>query len=188
MTDSPIDEHLAQFDDPQRAALQATCAAIRKALPGAAETISYGMPTFKIGGMAVLGLDGFKEHNSLFPYSSSVIETFRVQHPGYVAAKGTLHFPRGTPFPAALIKQVLDTRIAEINASYPKRSGEAKAFYANGRLKSAGRFKDAQMHGAWQFYRKDGTLMRSGSFDHGTRTGTWTTYDATGEPHKVTRF
>lgn len=186
MTDSPIEEHLARFDDPQRAALLATCAVIRKALPGAAEVISYGMPTFKVGGVAVVGLDGFKDHNSLFPYSGSVIETFRAELPAYVAAKGTLHFPRDKAFPAALLKGVLVTRIGEINARYPTRSGEAKHFHANGRLKSTGRIKDGQMRGAWQFLRKDGTLIRSGSFDRGTRIGTWTTFDATGEPQKVT--
>lgn len=188
MTDNPIDEHLARFDGPQRAALLATCAVIRRALPGADETISYGMPTFKIGGVAVVGLDGFRDHNSLFPYSGSVIETFRSEMPAYVAAKGTLHFPRDAPFPAVALKRVLATRIGEINASYPKRSGEAKEFYANGRLKSTGRIKDDQMHGAWRFYRKDGTLMRSGSFNRGERIGTWTTYDSAGEPHKVTTF
>ncbi len=188
MTDSPIDAHLARFDDPQRAALEATCNTIRRVLPGAAEVISYGMPTFKIGGVAVVGVDGFTDHNSLFPYSGSVIETFRAELPEYVAAKGTLHFPRDRAFPAGPLKRVLATRIREINASYPKRSGEAREFYANGRLKSTGRIKDDKMHGAWQFFRRDGTRMRSGSFDRGTRVGTWTTYDATGEPHRVTTF
>ena len=188
MPDSPIEDHLQKFDDEQRAALEATCAVIRAALPGASEVISYGMPTFKVEGVAVLGLDGFTHHNSLFPYSSGVMETIRAELPGFATSKGTIQFPRDKPFPAAALKRVLQARIREINASYPKRSGEAKQFYANGRLKSAGRMKDGQMHGAWTFYRKDGTPMRSGAFDRGTRTGEWTTYDATGRVHKVTTF
>ena len=42
------------------------------------------------------------------------------------------------------------------------------------------------MHGAWEFFRRDGSLMRSGRFAHGEQTGTWTTYDRAGHPHRVT--
>jgi antitoxin component YwqK of YwqJK toxin-antitoxin module len=51
-----------------------------------------------------------------------------------------------------------------------------------------GKFKDSKMHGYWEFYRKDGTLMRSGSFDLGKQIGIWTTYDQTGHPYKETEF
>jgi antitoxin component YwqK of YwqJK toxin-antitoxin module len=36
------------------------------------------------------------------------------------------------------------------------------------------------MHGAWTFYRKDGSVMRTGSFRHGERTGAWRTFDRAG--------
>jgi antitoxin component YwqK of YwqJK toxin-antitoxin module len=51
-----------------------------------------------------------------------------------------------------------------------------------------GKFKESKMHGYWEFFRKDGTLMRSGSFDFGKQIGTWTTYDQTGHPYKETEF
>jgi antitoxin component YwqK of YwqJK toxin-antitoxin module len=44
------------------------------------------------------------------------------------------------------------------------------------------------MHGYWEFFRKDGTLMRSGSFDSGKQIGFWTTYDQSGHPYKETEF
>jgi len=44
------------------------------------------------------------------------------------------------------------------------------------------------MHGYWEFFRKDGTLMRSGSFHSGKQIGIWTTYDQSGHPHKETDF
>ncbi len=40
--------------------------------------------------------------------------------------------------------------------------------------------------GYWEWFRKDGTIMRSGTFRDGIQVGTWTTYDKTGQPHKVT--
>jgi antitoxin component YwqK of YwqJK toxin-antitoxin module len=40
--------------------------------------------------------------------------------------------------------------------------------------------KDGELHGSWKWFRRDGSLMRTGSFSHGTRTGTWETWDADG--------
>lgn len=43
------------------------------------------------------------------------------------------------------------------------------------------------MTGYWEWFRKDGTIMRSGSFtDKGEQTGAWTTYDRAGKVYKVT--
>jgi antitoxin component YwqK of YwqJK toxin-antitoxin module len=44
------------------------------------------------------------------------------------------------------------------------------------------------MHGPWSFFRKDGTLMRSGSFRLDEQVGTWITYDPSGAPYKETQF
>tara|TARA_Y100001978_G_C23328749_1_gene261870 strand:- start:32 stop:271 length:240 start_codon:yes stop_codon:yes gene_type:complete len=41
--------------------------------------------------------------------------------------------------------------------------------------------------GYWQWFRKDGTKMRSGHFDdNGEPVGEWITYDKNGEVYKVT--
>lgn len=188
---SPIDEHLARFGDAQRSALSRTCDVIRAALPGAVEVISYGMPTFKVGGekgVAVMGIEGFAAHNSLFPYSGVVPGEFADQLAGYVQTKGSIHFDRDRPFPAPLLKRILKTRIQEINATFPKKGGEMREYYDNGHLKLVGKMSGDVMSGAWRWYRRDGTIMRSGSFRRGERVGEWATYDATGATHKVTRL
>ena len=40
-------------------------------------------------------------------------------------------------------------------------------FYDNGKPRFKGSYKNNEMHGFWEFFRKDGSLMRSGSFDEG---------------------
>ena len=40
--------------------------------------------------------------------------------------------------------------------------------------------------GYWEWFRKDGTKMRSGHFENGEQVGEWTTYDKNGEVYKVT--
>jgi antitoxin component YwqK of YwqJK toxin-antitoxin module len=60
--------------------------------------------------------------------------------------------------------------------------------YENGNVRFRGQNLDGEMHGAWEFFRKDGTLMRSGSFERGQQVGIWRTYDRSGEVVKETRF
>jgi len=42
--------------------------------------------------------------------------------------------------------------------------------------------------GYWEWFRKDGSRLRSGHFENGEQAGEWTTYDKTGEVYKVTRI
>jgi antitoxin component YwqK of YwqJK toxin-antitoxin module len=40
--------------------------------------------------------------------------------------------------------------------------------------------------GYWEWFRIDGTKLRSGSFENGEQSGEWTTYDRDGNVYKVT--
>ena len=42
--------------------------------------------------------------------------------------------------------------------------------------------------GYWEWFRKDGTKLRSGHFNDGKQVGEWVTYDAKGEVHTVTQM
>jgi len=65
---------------------------------------------------------------------------------------------------------------------------EETAHYANGRIKYTGFRLNSEMHGAWSFYRTDGSLMRSGAFARGKQVGTWRTFDRSGTVVKETSF
>jgi antitoxin component YwqK of YwqJK toxin-antitoxin module len=58
----------------------------------------------------------------------------------------------------------------------------------SGALKFSGFRLAGELHGAWQWYRTDGSLMRTGSFDRGKQVGAWQTFDRTGRLVKETRF
>lgn len=60
--------------------------------------------------------------------------------------------------------------------------------YDNGEVKLRGSHLDGQMHGEWEFFRRDGSIMRSGAFDRGKHVGTWRTFDRAGRVVKETRF
>jgi antitoxin component YwqK of YwqJK toxin-antitoxin module len=65
---------------------------------------------------------------------------------------------------------------------------ERSPFYENGLPRFKGEYLDGKMHGFWQFFRKDGSLMRSGSFDRERQIGVWKTLDREGKLVKETDF
>jgi antitoxin component YwqK of YwqJK toxin-antitoxin module len=60
--------------------------------------------------------------------------------------------------------------------------------HRDGNIKAKGFSIDGVLTGYWEWFRKDGTKMRSGYFENGKQTGEWTTYDARGKVVKVTRM
>ncbi len=188
MSTADVTRYLKGFDAPQRSALQTVRSAIVAALPTGEEVIAWGMPSIRISGVLVLSYAGFKNHNTIFPGVGAPFEGFGPEVEKYRATKGALKFAKDEAFPAPLIKKIIRYRIVEINASFPKKSGEFKEFYSSGKLKAEGTMKKGELHGAWKWYRIDGSLMRSGSFKHGVKAGEWVTYTRESKPHKVTKF
>ena len=182
-----VTKHLAAFPPPQRRALETIRSSLIKLLPGADEVMAWGMPSYRVDGELVLSFSGFAGHNSLFP-GAGVVKAMSTALPEYKTTKGTIHLPRDTSPPLAVLRTVVRARIDEINASYPKASGVTKEFYDNGFLKHRGRIKNGEMYGAWEFFRRDGSPLRSGRFDRGDQVGLWTTFDRAGAPHRVTDF
>jgi antitoxin component YwqK of YwqJK toxin-antitoxin module len=60
--------------------------------------------------------------------------------------------------------------------------------YPSGTLKMRGSRLGDEMHGAWKWYRADGTVMRTGRFDRGTQIGVWKTFARSGRLVKETKF
>ena len=58
--------------------------------------------------------------------------------------------------------------------------------HKDGSLWAQGGMRGEAMHGYWEWFRRDGTRLRSGYFDKGVQVGEWTTYDTTGAVYKVT--
>jgi hypothetical protein len=44
------------------------------------------------------------------------------------------------------------------------------------------------MAGYWEWFRKDGSKMRSGHFEAGEQVGEWITYDRQSQVYKVTNM
>ena len=114
---SSVDDYLAQVPEEPRAVLEKLRKTIKAAAPKAVETISYQMPTFKYQGRALVGFAAFKNHCSLFPYSSTVLETFADELGSMRTSKGTIQFTTARPFQPGLVKKIVKARIREIDAT-----------------------------------------------------------------------
>lgn len=82
-------------------------AAIRRALPGAEETISYKIPTYKLHGKTVVHFAGWANHVALYPTGSAgVVATFKKELAGYDVSKGTIRFSLEQSLPIKLIERI----------------------------------------------------------------------------------
>jgi uncharacterized protein YdhG (YjbR/CyaY superfamily) len=106
-----VEDYLAALPETPRAALEKLRKTIKAAAPEATETISYQMPTFKEHGRFLVSYAAFKDHCSLFPASTKVLEAHGQELKPYFSGKGTLRFTADKPIPAALVKKIVKTRI-----------------------------------------------------------------------------
>ena len=54
--------------------------------------------------------------------------------------------------------------------------GKLQPFYDNGLPRFKGEYLNSEMHGFWEFFRKDGSLMREGRLNLGMPEGEWVTH------------
>jgi antitoxin component YwqK of YwqJK toxin-antitoxin module len=60
--------------------------------------------------------------------------------------------------------------------------------HRNGSVQARGPMLNGMLIGYWEWFRLDGTKMRSGHFLDGQQGGEWTTYDKNGQVYKVTQM
>ncbi|HZF49260.1 MAG TPA: DUF1801 domain-containing protein [Polyangiaceae bacterium] len=106
-----IDAYIASFPEDVRAILEKVRATIRKAAPGAEETISYRIPTFTLNGNLV-HFAAFKNHIGFYPGPTG-IEAFKEELSTYEGAKGSVRFPLDKPIPLGLISKIVKFRVKE---------------------------------------------------------------------------
>ena len=111
-----VASYLRGLDREQRAALEKLRTTIASAAPEADEGIAWGMPGFKLHGKAFVGYAAFNDHYSFFPMSSSAIEQHRDAFGEHVTGKGTIAFGYDERLPVTLVKKVVRTRLAEVEA------------------------------------------------------------------------
>ena len=114
-----IDEYIKGFPANIQSLLQQVRKTISSAAPGAEETISYAIPTFKLNGNLV-HFAAFKNHIGFYPAPTGLKE-FEKELSPYAQGKGSAQFPLDQPLPLALITKIVKYRVKENLAKQAKK-------------------------------------------------------------------
>ncbi len=106
-----VDEYLARLDGDQRSALQRLRRTIRSVIPGAEECISYQLPAFRFEGKVLVWFGAAAHHCAFYP--GAVVESFADELKAYDTSKGTIRFTPDDPLPVALVRKIVNARIAQ---------------------------------------------------------------------------
>ena len=74
------------------------------------------MPALKLGTRLLLSYAGWKRHASIYPMRDDVLERHADALRGYTTTKGSLHFRAAQPLPDAVLVDLVQARLAEIEA------------------------------------------------------------------------
>ncbi len=114
-TFASLGEYLAATSPQGRAALEVVRREVLAQAPEAIERLSYGMPTFFVGGKRVVHMAAWATHLALYPVprASAQDPDLPTELAAYVKGKGTLHFDYGE-LPEALIARVVRAHLTQV--------------------------------------------------------------------------
>jgi uncharacterized protein YdhG (YjbR/CyaY superfamily) len=107
-----VDAYMARLPLSPRVEVEAVRRSIRAVVPDATESISYGIPTFSVGGRYLVYLAAWKRHLSLYPVPRGG-DALRQELAPYRSGQGTLKFAYGTPIPEGLVERILTALLEE---------------------------------------------------------------------------
>jgi uncharacterized protein YdhG (YjbR/CyaY superfamily) len=117
-----VDSYIAALPDDQGQALAALRARLRALLPDHLEVMSYAMPGFRQPGpkgRMVVGYAAFAKHLGIYPHSGTVIPL--IDCGPFKTSKSGVLFTPDRPLPDALLRQIIETRQAELAAGYGRK-------------------------------------------------------------------
>ena len=109
-----IEEYFAQFPKETQALLEQVRATIRKLIPNAEESISYGIAKFSLNGQYIVYCAAYKKHIGIYPIPKGDAAFEKAIMP-YKKAKSTLQLPLDKPLPLDLIEQLVLLKVKELS-------------------------------------------------------------------------
>ena len=104
-----VDEYINQFDGEVKDRLRLLRELIRKEVPEAAESLSYGLVGYKLNGKPLVYFGGFGHHIGFYATPNGH-EAFKEEFSRYKQGKGSVQFPLDQPLPVELIARVVRYR------------------------------------------------------------------------------
>lgn len=114
-----FDLYIETFPENVQEILQNVRDTIKKSAPTSVESISYGMPAFKLNGKPLVYFGGYKSHIGFYALPSGN-EAFQKKLANYKTGKGSIQFPIDEEMPWKLIEEIVKFRKNEIEKKSPK--------------------------------------------------------------------
>ena len=106
-------QYFAQLDSQKKKTAELIFAAIMEKYPKLELVIAWNHPMLRIDGKYVFGLSASKNHITLNPFSSDVIESMESKLSGYTVNKTTFIVPVDWKVDAVLLRAIVKARLAE---------------------------------------------------------------------------
>ena len=107
-----VDEYIAQFPQEVREKLDLIRKAIMMNAADATESISYGMPAYRLNNKVLVYFGGFEKHIGFYATPSGHDE-FKTKLSKYKQGKGSVQFPLNKEMPLDLIAEIVRFRAEE---------------------------------------------------------------------------
>ena len=114
-----VDDYIASFDQSSQPILNTLRDTIINRAPLATESISYGMPAYKMNKKPLVYFAAYRNHIGLYATPSGH-EAFSEELAKYKQGKGSVQFPITEPLPYDLIERIIDFRVQEVTQSSAK--------------------------------------------------------------------
>jgi uncharacterized protein YdhG (YjbR/CyaY superfamily) len=115
-----VDEYISGFEKETQDRLAAVRKLVRETAPEAEESISYGMPAYKVNGKPLIYFGGYKSHIGFYATPTGH-KAFEKELSKYKQGKGSVQFPLDEPLPSKLIKDIVLFRLEENREKYGKK-------------------------------------------------------------------
>lgn len=109
-----VDEYINSFTLDIQEKLNTMRALIKCNAPGAIESISYGMPAYKLNNKPLVYFGGFDKHIGFYATPTGH-QKFSKELSIYKQGKGSVQFPHNQPLPENLITSIIIFRVLENN-------------------------------------------------------------------------
>ena len=119
-THKTVEEYIKIFPKNIQLSLQKIRDIVRKKAPDVVESISYGMPAFKLNGKPLVYFGAFEKHIGFYPTPSGTAK-FKKELSKYKSGKGSVQFQLDESMPFDLIRKIVEFRVKENNKLKNKR-------------------------------------------------------------------
>ena len=110
-----VEAYLASVDSTKTKTLRSVINFILAEFPQLESKISWNVPTIHREGKYVVGVCAYKHHLTFSPFSSHVIEDFKLKLQKFVLKKNCFHIPIDWEIDEELLKDLVQARLSELD-------------------------------------------------------------------------